>query len=1147
MKKNERTLTKLAHATKGATSLALLTLALGNNVQAGDLYWDGTATSWNTATGWSTSASSTTPDPASAPGSADVALFNIDSVSGTQSLSLDANQTASKLKVLGSATGGATLLGGGTDWTLSLGTGGIDILGGAGPVVIGSKVAGQGVPVALTGAQTWTNGCSNPMTVNNAISGTSTATLTLSGAGGGFRFNGSNTFSGGITLKAGTVLEIGHDNSLGFGTFVSDNGNLLAEDFPRSVSTMFLELNDLPSTWVGDGAMTLTGDGINSAVSIGQWKNKPFYVNRTAPVVISGIWSLCNSTVPNNGGVGPTLSSGANVALVGEIRDFNAGNSTGPATVGMGFGFTGAGANLVLWGNNLFGGKGANSASFSVNANAGYNAISVGGPGGEGAVITPLGLAALATNDGRGVFLKALETGQILTNNIAFGASVNNAGSIPIGFDGENDMTLAGKISTGVSCSIPNLATGTLTLAGEMSAGTKTLTILGSGNTVLPIGSTITGTTGGFGKTGPGTLKLAATNTLAGSTPLNGGTVVLDYATVNTNLIAQGTTASALTLGGVDLQLKGGNFAQALGIGGGTTMGAGQSRVRRTDGGSSTISLGSMTRAFGLGSAIDFESGVASTTSASVNGTLGGYATVDGTDWAIGGGTIFALTAYDSFAVPGTDKNILQTGSGTAGYVTVNTLKIVTTGADESLTITGTGSTLVLARSGLLFVGDDDYTITGNKICGATSYLGDMVVHQYGSGTLTIASGISSYALTKAGPGKLILSNPANTFSTSTFLNDGILSVSESGNLGSGGGSNGLTLNGGTLETTAGFSTSRNVVLGANGGTVQVDTGTLELSGIISSSYGILNKTGPGTLRLSGVNTYFGPTIISEGTLQLGNDRGLGCSTNSNRSLSPVYIKNGSVLDIAGRSAFIGNVTLEDGTVADSVGGGILGAYSFTVNTGTVDVALADVIVPNTANTFNSINLFKRSTGTVTLAGTNTYSGTTFVEAGTLRVTGSLASSVIVQSNGTFCGSGTIARTINVEGGTLLPGADDSGTGTLTLSRHLRLSSNGTLKAAVSGSGSGRIVLTNQLARVLLENPVLDISLLSGGAAAFASGITLIDNQGVNPIEGTFLGLPEGGSLDLGSQRVADITYLGGDGNDVALILQYRGSVILVR
>ena len=58
---------------------------------------------------------------------------------------------------------------------------------------------------------------------------------------------------------------------------------------------------------------------------------------------------------------------------------------------------------------------------------------------------------------------------------------------------------------------------------------------------------------------------------------------------------------------------------------------------------------------------------------------------------------------------------------------------------------------------------------------------------------------------------------------------------------------------------------------------------------------------------------------------------------------------------------------------------------------------------------------------------------------------------------------------------------------------------------------------------------------------------TLIDNQGVNPIEGTFLGLPEGGSLDLGSQRVADITYLGGDGNDVTLTLQYRGSVITVR
>ena len=752
---------------KRIVSSMMMVLLLAGAAQAATDYWDGTSGSWNAASGWSTSASAATPDPAAAPGSGDVAVFNIDTLFSAQNVSLDADQAVSKLKILGTATGGTTLRAGGTDRTLSLGSGGIEIEAGAGPVAIGSRTPGQGVPIALTAAQTWTNGCSSPLIVENTVAGSSL--LTLRGAGG-FRLNGSNTISGGVTTDSpAPTIYIGHDQALGSGTMTGEKGvTYVVEDFPVAVANKFV-ITTSTSIWSGDGALTLAGAGSTPAVAIKDYANTTPHVKRTAPLVFSGVWSLKDATSGlNNSGVGPTLHSGANVLISGDIRENNAGNASGSENQGFNIGFLGAGADLAIYGNNLFGAGAANSFKVVVtdNPGVGYNSLSIGGPGGSGAVVTPLGVAALYTNNGRGFFLKALVDGQIITNAIVTGASVNNNGGTPIGFDGDNDLTIGGVFSLGQTFTFPNLADAALTFSGGVSAGSRTVTFQGPGDTVFSPTSLITGTTGGIGKSGPGALVLSGTNT-SGKLALYGGSTVLDYSSDASNRLGVSTNnTSSLTLGGVDLQLKGGSYAQELATGSGTTLGAGHSRIRRTDGGTSTIALGPISRATSSGSAIDFESGVASTTTATVNGILAGvgYATVDKADWAVGGGAITALTAYDSFTALGTDKNVLVTASETVAGTTIGTLKVAPDAPGQSLTLSS--GTLTVYRSGLLFTGPHDFTITGGVVKCRSDYQYDLIVHQHGSGVLTLASQYangSSSALVKVGDGTLVLANANNT------------------------------------------------------------------------------------------------------------------------------------------------------------------------------------------------------------------------------------------------------------------------------------------------------------------------------------------------------------------------------------------------
>ncbi len=882
------------------------------------------------------------------------------------------------------------------------------------------------------------------------------------------------------------------------------------------------------------------------ASGINQHANPNARVSRTMPFEIRDWFTLCWAQSANNNPIGFQFGSGANVWISGDVttgvpKDYLAEEETleGGAFKLV---FYGCGTTVRLTGANTFQGKSQRSTAVMFGKGTGYNAIEIDGPGLE---VTPFGDSDLYSNDGAGVFIYALTPGKTLLNGFSYGGSVNNVNAYTFGFDGTNDLTVAGNVRfDGNYSNFPVLADATLTFTGRLDPRATHLDFIGTGDVVLDTGSVVTGSTGRVSKHSAGALTLRGT--MQGSEYnkgfFAGGRTILDYTRTEESRLNTAKTAGltdALTLRGTDLVLKGGAFAETVGTDNGATFAAGGTKIRREDG-ASTIHLGKITRSGNC--AVDFESGAATVSIADhANTTLSGHYTADGDRFAAVDANGNVVAADDSIAAKITESKI-------SSRLVENYIVFEPSAAGQVLDMGAAGNPLVANQNGMIFRGDHDFTITGGWLGGADSYGNALVFTCAGTGVVSYDGKLGRYGFTKSGSGTFRFSGTSD-LRMSLNLYEGVFEAASATAFSPmSQGSYRVYLNGGTLRTTVDATLQHAMSVGDNGGVIEVADGTTftqsaAIQTTADGSSGPIVKKGGGTWLPSGDCTAQSELRIEEGVVKLGHEWAIGCSTNRTRAIAPTKILSGATLDVAGFNAHLGNVYLRGGTVTDTTGGGSLGAYTFWGESGTVAVPLTNVQNPESSNYHVANNFRKISAGDVTLSAANEYTGTTFVHEGRLNLTGSVAGTAWIDG-GELVGSGAIAGYAYVTGTGALTAAAGA---TLTLGDKLAVSETGALRIAASKTGAGAFELTAADAAVYLaEGARLEFDLPNGKLGALRGDHVLIRLPEGASVEGMFANFVDGRCIDDFGNRYV-INYHGGDGNDVSLFARDQGFKVFVR
>ncbi|WP_153100664.1 autotransporter-associated beta strand repeat-containing protein [Paraburkholderia hayleyella] len=580
---------------------------------------------------------------------------------------------------------------------------------------------------------------------------------------------------------------------------------------------------------------------------------------------------------------------------------------------------------------------------------------SVGALTGETGSTVILGADALTLGDdddhtydgniaGAGSIYKIGSGRETLTGNHSYtGGTTINAGTLAL--SGEGSLTATGMVNLAMAGAAFDIADsrGGQTI-GQLEGVADSQIVLGA-NT-LSFGreydgfySGVISGTGSIVKQGSGTQTLDGANTYTGKTTINNGTLAL------------GMTGSLAANNTVDVAATGATFSIAY-SGGGRTIGGldgvGGAQVKLGD---NTLTLGDTTAG---GSAHDF--------GGTISGSGGIVKQGAGTQTLSGANTYTGETTIN-------EGTLSLAGGGSLGSGAV--VNVAGNGATFDISASSGNQTVGVLKGGA----GSAVTLGGNTLT-----LGD-ASNQSFDGAISGTGGI-----TKQGGGTQTL-NGANTYTGDTTINEGTLTLGANGSL-----SGQSTVNlagGGAVFDIDNYGAGANQTIGGLSGTagsrVVLGGNTLtfgdgydhNFAGSIEGTGGII-KQGAGKETFTGVSTFTGNTLIKDGTLVVG----VGGRLSAN---STVVVGSGAVLDLAaGGLQTIGSLVGEEGsTIA-------LGANQLTLG-GTGD------------ETFNggmagTGSIVKEGNDKQMLNGTNTYTGSTTINGGTLAL----------GENGSLTGGGAV-------------------------------------------------------------------------------------------------------------------------------------------
>ncbi|EEH7174118.1 autotransporter outer membrane beta-barrel domain-containing protein [Salmonella enterica subsp. enterica] len=884
----------------------------------------------------------------------------------------------------------------------------------------------------------------------DANSGWNGQSLTKTGAGT-LILNAENTYTGGTLISDGTLVA-SNVEALGTGD-ITDNA--------------VLELN--------------TGGDFDNAIS------------GSGQVVKSGDETLTLSG--SNTYTGGTIISGGTLVAT-NVEALGTGDVTDNATLELNTGgdfdnAIGGTGSVVKSGDKTLTLSGANSYT--------------GGTTISGGTLVASNVEALGSGDVTDNATLELNTGGDFANNIGGTGSVVKSGDKTLTLSGTNSYTGGTTISGGtlVANNVEALGTGDVTNNATLelnTGGDFDNAISGSGQVV---------------KSGDKTLTLSGANSYSGATTISGGTLIATHvnalgtgaidnrASLLLDASGQFTVTDLTTESGGNTEIGAGSTLQATTLtqksDSTLTINLNGNTVDPVIHAASQVSLAGTLDITGVGDVLD--SDPASTddldtftliasdktiagdfeklTVAGMDADLADFITVDGRidDTGKQYELTTALTWYADRDDAVTDAHGTFNLTNADGSFAVNTvLENVDATLDPASATGWDGTSLIKQGAGTLILNAENTYTGGTTISGGTlvatnvDALGsgdvtdDATLELNTGGTFDNAIG-GSGQVEKSGDGTLTLSG-SNTYTGGTTINDGTLIATSVDALGSG-------------------DVTDNATLALNTG------GTFDNA--ISGS-GQVVKSGDDVLTLSGANSYSGGTLISDGTLVASNVEALGTGDVTDNATLEMntggdFINNiggtgrveksgDDALTLSGSNTYTGGTTINDGTLiatsVDALGSG--------------DVTNNAVLELNTGGDFiNNIGgtgrVEKSGDETLTLSGSNTYTGGTLISGGTLVATnvealgtGDVTDNAVLELNtgGDFInnigGTGrveksgddtlTLSGSNSYTGGTLISSGtlvatnvDALGSGDVTDNATLELNTGGTFDNAISGSG----------------------------------------------------------------------------------------------